>query len=41
MEEAWTYTADFDSPEIADFLLRDNPRRILEDQPIRPVLAEF
>ncbi len=41
MEEAWTYTADFDSPEIADFLLRDNPRRILEDRPIRPVLAEF
>ena len=41
MEETWAYTADFDSPEIADFLLRDNPRRILEDQPIRPVLAEF
>ena len=41
MEEAWAYTADFASPEIADFLLRDNPRRILEDQPVRPVLAEF
>ena len=41
MEEAWAFTAELDSPEIADFLLRDNPRRILEDQPIRPVLAEF
>lgn len=41
MEEAWAYAADFDSPEIADFLLRDNPRRILEDRPVRPVLAEF
>ena len=41
LREAWEYAADFDSPEIADFLLRDNPRRILEDQPIRPVLAEF
>lgn len=41
MREAWEYTADFDSPEIADFLLRDNPRRILADQSIQPVLAEF
>ena len=41
LREAWEYTADLDSPEIADFLLRDNPRRILEDRPVKPVLAEF
>ena len=41
LRDAWEYAADFDSPEIADFLPRDNPRRILEDQPSRPVLAEF
>lgn len=35
------YVADFDSPEIADFLLQENPARILEDQDVRPVLAEF
>lgn len=39
--DVWEYAADFDSPEIADFLLRDNPARILEDQPVGPVLAEF
>lgn len=41
LRQAWEYTAEFDSPEIADFLLRDNPRRVLEDQPVRPVLEEF
>lgn len=41
MEEAWEQAAVFDSPAIADFLLRDNPRRILDDLPIRPVMAEF
>ena len=41
LEEAWAYTAELDSPEIADFLLRDNPERILSDRPVKPVLAEF
>ena len=41
LREIWEYTADFDSPEIADFLLEENPGRILRDQPVRPVLAEF
>ena len=41
LRDAWEYAADLDSPAIADFLLRDNPARILADRPIRPVLAEF
>ena len=41
MEEAWELAAAADGPEIADFLLRENPRRILEDRPVRPVLEEF
>lgn len=39
--DVWDYAADFASPEIADFLLEENPSRILRDQPVRPVLAEF
>jgi len=41
LRDVWEYAADLDSPAIADFLLRDNPARILADRPIRPVLAEF
>lgn len=41
MGEAWEYISEFNSPEIADFLFRDNPRRILNDEPVRPVLDEF
>ena len=41
MEEAWELAAAADGPEIADFLLYENPRRILEDRPVRPVLEEF
>ena len=41
LEDVWDYAADCDSTEIADFLLEGNPSRILEDQPVRPVLAEF
>ena len=38
---AWELAAAADGPEIADFLLYENPRRILEDRPVRPVLEEF
>ncbi len=41
LDEAWDHTADFDSPEIADFLLNTNPARILRDEPVQPVLAVF
>ncbi len=35
------YVAEHISPEIADFLLEENPLSILNDEPIRPVLAQF
>ena len=41
LEDGWDYAADCDSPEIADFLLEENPARILRDQPVRPVRAAF
>lgn len=41
LEDVWDYAADCDSPEIADFLLEENPARILRDQPVRPVRAAF
>lgn len=41
LADVWEYAADYDSPEIADFLLRENPKRILEDRDVRPVLQEF
>ena len=41
LADAWDYAADFDSPEIADFLLEKNPAAILDDRPVRPVLAAF
>ena len=31
----------YTAPEIADFLLEENPRHMLENAPIRPVLAQF
>ena len=41
MEDARSYVAEYTAPEIADFLLEENPRRMLENAPIRPVLAQF
>ena len=41
LAEAWEYIADYNSPEIAEFLLRENPRRILNNDSVHPVLAEF
>lgn len=41
LEEAWELTAAAVGPDIADFLLEENPRRILADRPVRPVLEEF
>ena len=41
LADAWAYIADYDSPEIAEFLLQENPRRILNNDSVRPVLAEF
>lgn len=41
LSDARDYAAELDSPEIADFLLRENPMRILNNQDVRPVLAEF
>ncbi|WP_302658933.1 tyrosine-protein phosphatase [uncultured Dysosmobacter sp.] len=41
LADAWDYAADCDSPEIADFLLEENPSRILRDLPVQPVLAAF
>lgn len=41
LADVWDYAADFDSPEIADFLLEKNPAAILDDRPVRPVLAAF
>lgn len=39
--EAHACISQFNSPEIADFLLRDNPQRIISDDPVQPVFAEF
>lgn len=41
LEDARSYVAEYTAPEIADFLLEENPRRMLENAPIRPVLAQF
>lgn len=41
LSEAWEYLAEYNSPEIADFLLQENPQRILNDETVRPVFAEF
>lgn len=41
MAEIWAYIAETASPEIADFLLEKNPQSILDDDSIRPVMAEF
>lgn len=39
--EAWETVAEFAAPEIADFLLEENPVRILRDMPVGAVLDEF
>lgn len=41
LEDARSYVAEYTAPEIADFLLEENPRHMLENAPIRPVLAQF
>lgn len=41
LAEAWDYIADYNAPEIARFLLQDNPQRIINNESVRPVLAEF
>lgn len=41
LSEAWEHVADYISPEAADFLLQENPARILQDQPIQAVLDAF
>lgn len=41
LSEAWDYAADCIAPEAADFLLQENPARILQDQPIQAVLDVF
>lgn len=41
LSEAWDLVADYAIPEIADFLLQENPERILQDRPVGAVLAEF
>ena len=41
LSDAWDYVADYIAPEAADFLLQENPARILQDQPIPAVLDAF
>lgn len=41
LSEAWDHVAEFTAPEIADFLLEENPARILRDLPVGAVLDEF
>ena len=41
LSEAWDVVAEFTTPEIADFLLEENPARILRDMPVGAVLDEF
>lgn len=41
LSDAWDCVADCTTPEAADFLLQENPARILRDQPIRAVLEAF
>ena len=41
LTDVWGYVAELSSEEIADFLLTENPKRILNDELIRPLMAEF
>ena len=41
LSDAWDFVSGYTIPEIADFLLKENPERILQDRPVGPVLAEF
>ena len=41
LHDAWAHVAEWDGPEIADFLLKENPGRILQDKPVRAVMAQF
>ena len=41
MNEIYDYTAEFTAPEIADFLLRDNPAEILANRPAASVREKF
>ncbi len=41
LEEARDCISQFNCPEIADFLLQDNPQHIINNDPVQPVFAEF
>lgn len=41
LSDAWDFVSAYTTPEIADFLLKENTERILQDRPVGAVLAEF
>ncbi|MBM6870282.1 hypothetical protein H7U37_05505 [Pseudoflavonifractor phocaeensis] len=41
LSDVWGYVAEYDCPETADLLLRDNPARVLADETVPPLLAQF
>ena len=41
LSDIYDLVSDTSGPEIADFLLQENPAAILADRPVQPVMAEF
>lgn len=41
MEDIYSYISEYNAPEIADFLLQDNPQAILNNEQVLPVFQTF